>query len=308
MTIDIRVRVWSGKDPFAAALESSPTSANADQAGIDPSPAGLARSGQVLQAAVLTGWRIDRLGVQVATENIARWVNDAPAHRVGFAGIDPSADSALDDIDIALDLGMVGLTVAPADCAVRPTDDRFLMVAQRAAQRGMPILVANPCLTAPQSVLEFARPLLLDEACRALPTLSLVLGDLGGGFTEEAYALCAKHPRVFAELSGVITKPWHLYTTMLAAFERGVTDKLLFASGFPNETPERAIERMYTVNSVRNGTHLPGIPRETVRGIVERDSLRLLGIEHVAPMKKPAAPASPPKSAAPDQSSRSSAH
>jgi predicted TIM-barrel fold metal-dependent hydrolase len=93
---------------------------------------------------------------------------------------------------------------------------------------------------------------------------------------------------------------------MLAAFERGVTDKLLFASGFPNETPERAIERMYTVNSVRNGTHLPGIPRETVRGIVERDSLRLLGIEHVGPMKAPA-PASNPKSAASDPSSRSGA-
>ncbi len=300
MTIDIRVRVWSGKDPFAAALESSPTSAPADQSGIDPSPAGLTRSGQVLQAAVLTGWRIDRLGVQVATENIARWVNDAPSHRVGFAGIDPTADTALDDIDTAQELGMVGLTVAPADCGVRPTDDRFLMVADRAAQRGMPILVANPCLTAPQSVLEFARPLLLDEACRALPTLSLVLGDLGGGFTEEAYALCAKHPRVFAELSGVITKPWHLYTTMLAAFERGVTEKLLFASGFPQETPERAIERMYTVNSVRNGTNLPGIPRETVRGIVERDSLRLLGIEHVgalrkAPAKDAQAPAPKPR-------------
>lgn len=40
MTIDIRVRVWSGKDPFAAALDSSPTALNADNAGIDPSPAG----------------------------------------------------------------------------------------------------------------------------------------------------------------------------------------------------------------------------------------------------------------------------
>ncbi len=299
MTIDIRVRVWSGKDPFAAALESSPTAVNAEHTGIDPSPAGLTRSGQILQTAALTGWRIDRLGVQVAAENIARWVNDAPAHRVGFAGIDPTSDTALDDIDTAQELGMVGLTVAPADCGVRPTDDRFLMVADRAAQRGMPILVANPCLTAPQSVLEFARPLLLDEACRALPTLSLVLGDLGGGFTEEAYALCAKHPRVFAELSGVITKPWHLYTTMLAAFERGVTDKLLFASGFPNETPERAIERMYTVNSVRNGTNLPGIPRETVRGIVERDSLRLLGIEHVGPLRKAPAKDAQPQASAP---------
>jgi predicted TIM-barrel fold metal-dependent hydrolase len=128
--------------------------------------------------------------------------------------------------------------------------------------------------------------MLLDEACRALPNLSLVLGDIGAGFTEEALALCAKHQRVFAELSGVIASPWRLYTTLLTAFERNLTDKLLFASGFPNELPERAIERMYTVNSVRNGTQLPGIPREAVRGIIERDSLRLLGIEHVGAVKK----------------------
>ena len=286
MTIDIRVRVWSGKDPLAAALERSPTSALADQSAIDPSPASLARSSAVLHTAALTGWRIDRMSVQVATEHLARWVNDAPSQRVGFAGIDPSSDGALDEIDAAQDLGMVGLTVAPADCAVRPTDDRFLMLAERAAQRGMPILVANPCLTTPQSVLEFARPMLLDEACRALPNLSLVLGDIGAGFTEEALALCAKHPRVFAELSGVIASPWRLYTTLLTAFERNLTDKLLFASGFPHELPERAIERMYTVNSVRNGTQLPGIPREAVRGIIERDSLRLLGIEHVGAVKK----------------------
>lgn len=294
MTIDIRVRVWSGKDPFAAALETSPAARTADPSGFDPSPAGLARSSHVLQAAVVTGWRVDRLGVQVATETIARWVNDAPSHRVGFAGIDPSAEGALDDVDAARDLGMVGLTVAPADCAVRPTDDRFLMLAERASQRGMPILVANPFLATPQSVLEFARPALLDEACRALPNLSLVLGDLGAGFTEEAFALCAKHPRVFAELSGVIAKPWRLYTTLLTAFESNLTDKLLFASGFPHELPERAIERMYTVNAVRAGSQLPGIPRETVRGIVERDSLRALGIEHVGAHKRAPSPAPTP--------------
>lgn len=282
MTIDIRVRVWSGRDPFASVLDTSPGAGRpSDRPAIDPTPAHLSRCGSVLHAAVLTGWRMDRLGVDVAPENLARWVSDAPSARVAFAGVDPSSESTLDDIDAAAELGMVGLTVAPADCAVRPTDDRFLLMAERAASRGLPLLVANPCLQTPASVLEFARPSLLDEACRALPNLTVILGDLGAGFTEEAYAMIAKHPRVYAELSGVITRPWSLYTTMLGAFERGLTDKLLFASGFPQETPERAIERMYTVNAVRAGSQLPGIPREAVRTIVERDALRLLGIEHV---------------------------
>ena len=163
MTIDIRVRVWSGRDPLASALETSPTAGRAsDRPQIDPSPSHLSRCGSVLHAAVLTGWRMDRLGVLVAPEHLARWVSDSPDTRVAFAGVDPSSDSALDDIDAAAELGMVGLTVAPADCAVRPTDDRFLLLAERAASRGMPVLVANPCLTTPASVLEFARPALLD--------------------------------------------------------------------------------------------------------------------------------------------------
>lgn len=288
MTIDIRVRVWSGRDPFASVLETSPLAGRPlDRPEIDPSPAHFSRCGSVLHAAVLTGWRMDRLGVHMAAEHLARWVSDSPDARVAFAGVDPSSDSTLDDIDAACELGMVGLTVAPADCAVRPTDERFLLMAERAASRGLPLLVANPCLATPASILDFARPSLLDEACRSLPNLTVILGDIGGGFTEEAFAMLAKHPRVYAELSGVITRPWGLYTTLLGAFERGLTDKLLFASGFPNETPERAIERMYTVNAVRAGSQLPGIPREAVRTIVERDALRLLGIEHVSARRKP---------------------
>ena len=109
------------------------------------------------------------------------------------------------------------------------------------------------------SVLEFARPSLLDEACRTILGLTLVLGDLGAAHLDESFLMLAKHERVFAEISGVVRRPWSLYTTLLSAFERGVAHKLLFASGYPDEAPQRAIERIYSVNADPAGNSFAGV-------------------------------------------------
>jgi hypothetical protein len=55
------------------------------------------------------------------------------------------------------------------------------------------------------------------------------------------------------------------------------------------------IEALYSINHPCHGTNLPTIPRECLRGIVERDSLALLGI--AAP--RPATPAQPAIAAEP---------
>lgn len=298
MIIDVRTRVWTGRDPLATASPAAaPTRHGAGQPfQHDPSDAGHARAMELVSASFITGWRADRLGAHLAAEHVAAAVNAAPpGDRIGFAGIDAASPGALDDIDAAIDLGMAGLTLSPADQGVRPTDDRALAVLEKAAARRLPVMVANPCILSSASVLEFARPGLLDEAARTIPNLTLVLGDLGAAHMDEALLMLGKHERVYAELSGVITRGWSLYTALLAAFERGVAHKLLFASGYPAETPERAIERIYTVNAMRGGASaLPGIPRETLKAIVERDALEALGLEAFAPSPSTAARRSEP--------------
>ena len=56
-------------------------------------------------------------------------------------------------------------------------------------------------------------------------------------------------------------------------------DKLLFGSAFPFDTPESAIENMYSVNAHSHGTQLPSVPRSQIRGIIERDALACLGLD-----------------------------
>ncbi len=289
MIVDIRTRLFTGRDPIVSAStypKSKPDS--------DASSDAHRRAMHLVDAAVIVGWRSDRLGVHLPSEHIAAAVNEAPEYRVGFAPVDATADTALDDVDAAVELGMAGLTFCPADQGIRPTDDRALALFERAARRRLPVLVANPCLTSAQSVLEFARPSLLDEAARTTAGLTLILGDLGQAFQDETLLLIAKHERVFAEISTVVSKTWALYTTLLNAHERGVMHKLLFASGFPFETPERAIERLYTVNSFRAASGLPGIPREAIRSIVERNALESLSIDAPVANSRPRAATAAP--------------
>jgi predicted TIM-barrel fold metal-dependent hydrolase len=128
------------------------------------------------------------------------------------------------------------------------------------------------------SRMELARPVFWDEVARDFPRLPIVIGHLGHPWIEETLLLLGKHRNVFAELSGICCRPWPLFNALQSAVSLGVMDRLLFASGYPRETPERAIESLYSVNTMSLGTQLPGIPRALVRGIVERDALQCLGI------------------------------
>jgi predicted TIM-barrel fold metal-dependent hydrolase len=128
------------------------------------------------------------------------------------------------------------------------------------------------------AVAEFARPYLFDEAMRNYPALTVVFGSMGWPFISETVALLAKQPRAYAEISGLIRHPWDLYQALVQAHQAGVSQKLLFGSGYPFTTAATAIERIYRLNETTSGTHLPAVPRETLRAIVERDALAELGI------------------------------
>ena len=91
-----------------------------------------------------------------------------------------------------------------------------------------------------------------------------------------------KHQNVFAEISGVSSRPWQLYNALLGAQSLGVLDRLFFGSGFPYEQPAKAIENLYSVNAYAHGTQLPAIPRTALRSIAERDPFAVLGIDSPA--------------------------
>jgi predicted TIM-barrel fold metal-dependent hydrolase len=214
-----------------------------------------------------------------SADSLMRCVGEAPGARIAFIGVNPLLEDAIERTDTAVERGVVGVTISPADQGYRPTHDRCMQLTEHCAKNNLPLLVANPEIQKPFSVLEFARPVLIDELARQHPDATIIMGDLGHGWIDETLSLIAKHQHVYAEISGVVRRSWALYSTLMSAFERGLLQRLLFGSGYPDEKPETAIERIYTINSVRAGSSLPTIPRESLRSFVERDALRCIGLE-----------------------------
>ncbi|MEQ8850810.1 MAG: amidohydrolase family protein [Phycisphaerales bacterium] len=230
-----------------------------------------------VDVAFIRGYRSVLLDHLLPNEDLASFVADAPDRRVGFAGVDPLEPDALDRMEQAFEAGLAGITIAPADQGCRPTHDRCMQVLESCAERGVPVVVSNPGATRPESVLEFLRPAHFDDIARDLPELRLVLADIGRAFLEEALLMIGKHERVYAEISTLVGRSGLLHNGLVAAHERGVMDKLLFGSGWPDHRPDEAVEKIYGVKAF--DSNVPPLPREALRQLIERDAFECLGLE-----------------------------
>jgi predicted TIM-barrel fold metal-dependent hydrolase len=194
-------------------------------------------------------------------------------------GIDPMSADALSQIEQGINLGLQGVTVSPTCQGFHPSHSSAMRVYEKCAEKSLPLFVANLDPLTPNSVLEYSRPALWDEVAVAFPELPIVIGQLGHPWIDETLVMVSKHSHVFTDISGVVSRPWQLYTALLSAASLSVMDRLLFGSGFPYESPTGAIESIYSVNAFSHGASLPTIPRAMLSQIVERDSLSCLGIE-----------------------------
>jgi predicted TIM-barrel fold metal-dependent hydrolase len=173
---------------------------------------------------------------------------------------------------------MRGLTMSPASQDFHPSDTRAMRVFEEAERLGMPVLFHPGGQYTEQSKLEFARPYLLDEVARSFPKLRFVIAQMGHPWIDETITMLGKHPNVFADVSGLLARPWQAYNALVSANQYGVIEKLLFGSDFPYTSAPDCIEALYSLNQIAQGTNLPVVPRESLRGIVERDTISLLGL------------------------------
>jgi len=233
----------------------------------------------VADKSIVLAFKSRYLHAEVPNRYVADYVNRFPQKLIGFAGIDPTERSALEELQACHDsLQLRGVTLSPANQDFHPTDSRAMRVYAEAERLGMPVLLHPVGSATAESKMEFARPHLLDEVARAFPNLRLVIAQMGYPWFDETICMLGKHANVFADVSGLLQRPWQAYNALVSAHQNGVIDKLLFGSDFPHTSITECIESLYSVNLVAQGTNLPTVPRESLRGIVERDTLSLLGL------------------------------
>jgi len=200
---------------------------------------------------------------------------------VGFAFIDPTRDGiSTKDLAAATEkLGLEGIVLYCSSCGFHPAHSMAMQFYASAEELGLPVFFHNAGYLDSKAVLNYAQPFLLDEVARTFPTLKIVIGTMGMPFVEQTLSMLAKHENVYADLTIKPSSVWKVHNTVVAAYEHGVMDKLLFGSGFPAGKAGQCIETLLGFNKLFGDTTLQTVPRGSIRNIIERDTLKLLGVK-----------------------------
>ncbi len=279
MIVDLHTYLWHTPDQLGPHFCEQLRLRNADLwSRLDASPQAHAEASGPVDVSIVLGLVSGHLEVALDNEAIAAYVAQRPDCRLAFAGLDPTAPGPAARVEQAKRLGFSGLTISPTHQDFHPADTHVMRLYEAAAALGMPVVVIQGTIDTPLSTMEYAQPFLFDEVARSYPELKLVITHCGHPWVEQTLVLAGKHPNLYAELGNLSTRPWQLYNVLLQAHTLGVTDRLLFGSVFPFNTPTQAIETIYSLNTLTHGTDLPSIPREKLRTIVECDTLSRLGL------------------------------
>jgi predicted TIM-barrel fold metal-dependent hydrolase len=292
MIVDCHTHIW--QDPSQLGMGAQELlRRQAGKGALDASARRHFEASQAAEKTLVLGFSSRYLQAEVPNDLIAEYVRSSEGRMIGIASVDPTEDDALDQAQQLLeDPCFGGLTVSPALQNFHPADSRAMQLYGLAEEHGVPLMILQSTHFPRQGRMEHARPFLLDEIAREFPQLTMVISSLGHPWIEECIALVGKHPRVFCDVAGLVRRPWQAYNALVLAHQFHVMDKVLFGSDFPYGTAAEAIEAIYRLHEVIQGTNLPGVPREILRSMVERDSLAVLGIAqgHQQPVGSDAQP------------------
>ena len=213
-------------------------------------------------------------------KHLSQYVERYKQKMVGFALIDPLTDSVgVKNIKASTEkLGLKGIVLYCSQSAFHPAHTRAMRLYESAQYLHLPVFFHNTPV-GQGGILEYAYPFLLDEVARTFPELKIIVGNMGFPFYEQTLCLVAKHKNVFADLSVKPGNIWHIYNIVISAYEQGVIDKLLFGSAFPAAKAEDCMESLLGFNKILAGANLPVVPRSAIQSVIERETLKLLGIE-----------------------------
>ena len=289
MIIDCHTHIWQSPEQLgdgALAELSRPTLVAGQKMRLLPQAdtANHLLAAEPADRSFVLGFKSNYLNAQIPNDYIADYCREHSDRMIGFAGIDPTDSDAVDQVShVSQELHLRGLCICPAAQDFHPSDTRAMAVFERAAALHLPIIFYPGTHLSPKTKMEYARPHLLDEVARAFPNLKIVISHLGYPWLDETLVMLGKHQNVYSDIAALLRRPWIAYDALVRAHQLQVIDKLLFGSDFPFTTAGECIETLYTINQMAMGTNMPTIPRESLRGIVERDALSLLGIPASSP-------------------------
>jgi predicted TIM-barrel fold metal-dependent hydrolase len=279
MIVDIHTHVFDPKTDFSPQLH-----ADLLRCGIDPSVWGDVKGDHLkntlaADVSVVFGLQASATGWHVPNEEVAAHVAKARHRLLFFASIDPMQPDCLEELEKChFELGAVGVKMAPLYQNVYPTDSRCYPIYRYCVKYNLPILFHTGTSFTANVPLDYSRPIHFDAVAVDFPDLCMVLAHLGHPWEVETISVIRRHANVYADISALYTRPWQFFNSMRLVTEYRADHKLLFGSDAPFTTTEGSLDGIRGVNAVIGKSGLPPIPEEVIEGIINRDTLNLLGL------------------------------
>jgi predicted TIM-barrel fold metal-dependent hydrolase len=227
----------------------------------------------------LLGFRSKLMEVEIPNQFISDCVYQHRDCIIGFGSVDPIADNVKAEAQkIDNEYKLAGFVVSPAGQGFHPTSTHVLPLYRYAREHQMPIIIHNGQPFGMAGA-EFSDPMLWAPIFREFNDVKFVFTDMGWPWTDQTLVLLAEFENVYMDLAGLANQSWLGYQTLIKGYQAGVLNKFLLGSDFPATGISATIEGIYSINQMVSNTPLPAIPRQRLREIVERDVLRLLGLE-----------------------------
>ncbi|MGB4609633.1 MAG: amidohydrolase family protein [Saccharofermentanales bacterium] len=213
----------------------------------------------------------------VSNEEVKLLVDLEPDRLIGFAGVDPNREDAVEVLEDAFsNLNLSGLKLSPAMQRFYPMDEKAQELYKVCLKYNKPIIFESGMTWIKDSPTKYSNPLLFEDVAIKYPDLRFSLGHFGWPWTREVAMLLLKYPNVYADTALLyFDSPKQFFNTEfnhhLGEFwiDRMLFDKVMFGSAYPR------IEQKRMVGAVNSLT----LRDEQKRMVMGGNALRFLGME-----------------------------
>jgi predicted TIM-barrel fold metal-dependent hydrolase len=279
MIVDIHTHVFRPDTDFGPKLL-----ADMKRCGIDPSiwralGEKHLESTKAADVAIVFGLQASATDWNIPNDMVAAHVALAPSRLLFFASIDPLKPDFMEELEKCHQQdGAVGVKMSPLYQDVHPGDPRCYGIYRYCVKHGLPILFHAGTSFVGGTPLDYSRPVHFDKVAVDFPELRMVLAHLGHPWEGETIAVIRRHANVYADLSALYYRPWQFYNSMQLLVEYRAHEKVLFGSDFPFTTTADSLAGVRNINHILANSGLPSIPKEVTEGIINRNTLQLLGL------------------------------
>jgi predicted TIM-barrel fold metal-dependent hydrolase len=177
------------------------------------------------------------------------------------------------------DLKLKGIKLLPMYAGFDPNSPDLDYLWEYSTKHGLPVLLHTGTTFIDKAPLEYTRPYLLDNVARRFPDAKIIMAHLSHPYEGECAVVIRKHRNVYADCSALHYRPFQLYHSLMLVQEYGVWEKVLFGTDYPFTTVDASVAGIRALNNMLEGTKLPRLNEDCIERMIQRDTLKVLGIE-----------------------------